>query len=186
MAAHWYVVNVYSGSEKKVAQSLKEQAVLKNMEDRIIDVMVPSEEVFDPRKVGQKKTGENKKNTTERKFFPGYVLVKMEMSDECWHVVRHTPRVSGFLGSRNKPQPISDAEVERIMHQLEEGVEHPQACVMYEPGEQVRVNDGPFASFVGVVEDVDAEKSRLKVSVSIFGRYTPVELEFSQVEKIKQ
>jgi len=112
-------------------------------------------------------------------------LVKMEMSDECWHVVKNTPRVSGFLGSRNKPQPISDAEAERIIKQMEEGVERPQTVVDFEVGEQIRVIDGPFASFVGVVEEVDAEKSRLKVSVSIFGRYTPVELEFSQVEKVK-
>ena len=123
------------------------------------------------------------RRTSERKFFPGYILVKMEMSDETWLVVKSTPRVSGFLGSRNKPQPISDAEVEKIMNQIKEGLEHPQTNIAYETGEQVRVIDGPFASFVGIVEDVDNEKSRLKVSVSIFGRYTPVELEFSQVEK---
>lgn len=177
MAARWYVVNVYSGSEKKVAASLKEQAVLKNLEDRILDVLVPTEEVVEIKK--------GAKVNSERKFFPGYILVKMEMSDECWHVVRNTPRVSGFLGSRNKPQPISDAEAERIIKQMEEGIERPQTVVDFEVGEQIRVIDGPFASFVGTVEDVDSEKSRLKVSVSIFGRYTPVELEFSQVEKIK-
>ena len=177
MAARWYVVNVYSGSEKKVAESLREQAVLKKMEDEILEVMVPTEEVIEIKK--------DKKVTAERKFFPGYILVKMEMSDECWHVVKNTPRVSGFLGGRNKPQPISDAEAERIIKQMEEGVERPQTVVDFEVGEQIRVNDGPFASFVGVVEEVDTEKSRLKVSVSIFGRYTPVELEFSQVEKIK-
>ena len=176
MAARWYVVNVYSGSEKKVAESLREQAVLKKMEDKILEVMVPTEEVVEIRK--------DKKVSAERKFFPGYILVKMEMSDECWHVVKNTPRVSGFLGSRNKPQPISDAEAERIIKQMEEGVERPQTVVDFEIGEQIRVNDGPFASFIGVVEEVDAEKSRLKVSVSIFGRYTPVELEFSQVQKI--
>lgn len=178
MAARWYVVNVYSGSEKKVAESLKEQAVLKKMEDKILDVLVPTEEVVEIRK--------GAKVNAERKFFPGYILVKMEMSDECWHVVKNTPRVSGFLGSRNKPQPISDAEAERIIKQMTEGVERPQTMVDFEVGEQIRVTDGPFASFVGVVEEVDSEKSRLKVSVSIFGRYTPVELEFSQVEKIKQ
>ncbi|MBE6450614.1 MAG: transcription termination/antitermination protein NusG [Alphaproteobacteria bacterium] len=177
MAARWYVVNVYSGSEKKVANSLKEQAVLKKMEDKILDVLVPTEEVVEIKK--------GAKVSAERKFFPGYILVKMEMSDECWHVVKNTPRVSGFLGSRNKPQPISDAEAERIIKQMEEGVERPQTVVDFEVGEQIRVIDGPFASFVGVVEEVDAEKSRLKVSVSIFGRYTPVELEFSQVEKVK-
>ena len=178
MAARWYVVNVYSGSEKKVAESLKEQAVLKKMEDKILDVLVPTEEVVEIRK--------GAKVNAERKFFPGYILVKMEMSDECWHVVKNTPRVSGFLGSRNKPQPISDAEAERIIKQMTEGVERPQTIIDFEVGEQIRVTDGPFASFVGVVEEVDSEKSRLKVSVSIFGRYTPVELEFSQVEKIKQ
>ncbi|MDY4884955.1 MAG: transcription termination/antitermination protein NusG [Alphaproteobacteria bacterium] len=178
MAARWYVVNVYSGSEKKVAESLKEQAVLKKMEDKILDVLVPTEEVVEIRK--------GAKVNAERKFFPGYILVKMEMSDECWHVVKNTPRVSGFLGSRNKPQPISDAEAERIIKQMTEGVERPQTMIDFEVGEQIRVTDGPFASFVGVVEEVDSEKSRLKVSVSIFGRYTPVELEFSQVEKIKQ
>ena len=177
MAARWYVVNVYSGSEKKVAESLKEQAVLKKMEDKILDVLVPTEKVVEIKK--------GTKVNAEHKFFPGYILVKMEMSDECWHVVKNTPRVSGFLGSRNKPQPISDAEAERIIKQMEEGIERPQTVVDFEIGEQIRVTDGPFASFVGVVEEVDSEKSRLKVSVSIFGRYTPVELEFSQVEKVK-
>ena len=177
MAARWYVVNVYSGSEKKVAESLKEQAVLKKMEDKILDVLVPTEKVVEIKK--------GAKVNAEHKSFPGYILVKMEMSDECWHVVKNTPRVSGFLGSRNKPQPISDAEAERIIKQMEEGIERPQTVVDFEIGEQIRVTDGPFASFVGVVEEVDSEKSRLKVSVSIFGRYTPVELEFSQVEKVK-
>lgn len=177
MAARWYVVNVYSGSEKKVAESLREQAVLKNLEDKILEVLVPTEEVVEIKK--------GERVNSERKFFPGYILVKMEMSDECWHVVKNTPRVSGFLGSRNKPQPISEAEANRILKQMEEGVERPQTVVDFEAGEQIRVIDGPFASFVGVVEEVDAEKSRLKVSVSIFGRYTPVELEFTQVEKVK-
>jgi transcription termination/antitermination protein NusG len=149
MAARWYVVNVYSGSEKKVAESLKEQAVLKKMEDKILDVLVPTEEVVEIRK--------GAKVNAERKFFPGYILVKMEMSDECWHVVKNTPRVSGFLGSRNKPQPISDAEAERIIKQMTEGVERPQTMVDFEVGEQIRVTDGPFASFVGVVEEVDLE-----------------------------
>jgi len=176
MSARWYVVNVYSGSEKKVAESLKEQIILKNMQDRILDVFVPTENVVEIRK--------GKKVDAERKFFPGYILVRMEMSDETWLVVKSTPRVSGFLGARNKPQPISDSEVEKIMNQIKEGLEHPQTNIAYEVGEQVRVNDGPFASFVGVVEEVDSEKSRLKVSVSIFGRYTPVDLDFSQVEKI--
>lgn len=181
MSARWYVVNVYSGSEKKVAESLKEQIILKNMQDKILDVFVPTEMVLDPVKTSKK----GKKVEVERKFFPGYILVRMEMSDETWLVVKSTPRVSGFLGSsRNKPQPISDAEVEKIMNQIKEREEHPLNNITYETGEQVRVNDGPFASFVGIVEEVDNEKSRLKVSVSIFGRYTPVELEFSQVEKV--
>ena len=165
MTARWYVVNVYSGSEKKVAESLREQATLKKMDDKILEVFVPTV-------------------NAEHKFFPGYILVKMELTDETWLVVKNTPRVSGFLGSRNKPQPISDAEVQKIMNQVQEGLERPQTNINFETGEQIRVIDGPFASFVGIVEDIDAEKNRLKVSVSIFGRYTPVELEFSQVEKI--
>jgi transcriptional antiterminator NusG len=182
MTARWYVVNVYSGSEKKVAESIREQAVLKKMDDRILEVLVPTEQVVEVRK-GQKVNAEHK-------FFPGYILVKMEMSEDVWHVVKDTPRVSGFLGSRssksgyNKPQPISEREVKRIMEQIEQGIERPTTQVYFETGEQVRVNDGPFASFVGVVEEVDNEKSRLKVSVSIFGRYTPVDLDFTQVEKV--
>jgi len=176
MTARWYVVNVYSGSEKKVAESIREQAVLKKMDDRILEVLVPTEQVVEVRK--------GTKVNAEHKFFPGYILVKMEMSDDTWHVVKDTPRVSGFLGSRNKPQAISEKEVQRIMAQIEEGIERPTAQVYYEVGEQVRVTDGPFASFVGIVEDVDNEKARLKVSVSIFGRYTPVDLDFTQVEKI--
>ena len=176
MSARWYVVNVYSGSEKKVAKSLREQAVLKKMEDKIIEVLVPTENVIEIRK--------GTKVNAEHKFFPGYILVKMELTDESWLVVKNTPRVSGFLGSRNKPQPISEAEVQKIMSQIQEGIERPQTNVNFENGEQIRVIDGPFASFIGVVEEVDTEKSRLKVSVSIFGRYTPVELEFSQVEKL--
>ena len=177
MAARWYVVNVYSGSEKKVAESLREQATLKKMEDKILEVFVPTENVVEIRK--------GTKVNAEHKFFPGYILVKMELTDETWLVVKNTPRVSGFLGSRNKPQPISDAEVQKIMNQVQEGLERPQTNVNFETGEQIRVIDGPFASFVGIVEDIDTEKNRLKVSVSIFGRYTPVELEFSQVEKME-
>lgn len=176
MAARWYVVNVYSGSEKKVAESIREQAILKKMEDSILEVLVPTEQVVEIRK--------GAKVNAEHKFFPGYILVKMEMNDDTWHVVKDTPRVSGFLGSHNKPQAITEKEVQRIMAQIEEGIERPTAQVYFEVGEQIRVTDGPFASFVGVVEEVDTEKSRLKVSVSIFGRYTPVELEFTQVEKI--
>ena len=177
MDARWYVINVYSGSEKKVAESIREQAILKKMEDKILEVLVPTEEVVELKK--------GAKVNSERKFFPGYVLVKMVMSDDVWHIIKSTSRVSGFLGSRNKPQPITEAEVERIMKQLTEGVERPRTAVDFEVGEQIRVIDGPFASFIGFVEDVDTEKMRVKVSVSIFGRSTPVELEFSQVEKIK-
>lgn len=176
MTARWYVVNVYSGSEKKVAELLREQATLKKMDDKILEVFVPTENVVEIRK--------GAKVNAEHKFFPGYILVKMELTDETWLVVKNTPRVSGFLGSRNKPQPITDAEVQKIMNQVQEGLERPQTNVNFETGEQIRVIDGPFASFVGIVEDIDTEKNRLKVSVSIFGRYTPVELEFSQVEKI--
>ena len=176
MAARWYVVNVYSGSEKKVAESIREQAILKKMEDRILEVLVPTEQVVEIRK--------GAKVNAEHKFFPGYILVKMEMSDDTWNVVKDTPRVSGFLGSHNKPQAITEKEVQRIMAQIEEGVERPTTQIYFEVGEQVRVNDGPFASFIGVVEEVDNEKSRLKVSVSIFGRYTPVDLDFTQVEKV--
>lgn len=176
MAVRWYVVNVYSGSEKKVAESLREQATLKKMDDKILEVFVPTENVVEIRK--------GTKVNAEHKFFPGYILVKMELTDETWLVVKNTPRVSGFLGSRNKPQPISDAEVQKIMNQVQEGLERPQTNVNFETGEQIRVIDGPFASFVGIVEDIDTEKNRLKVSVSIFGRYTPVELEFSQVAKM--
>ena len=176
MAVRWYVVNVYSGSEKKVAESLREQATLKKMDDKILEVFVPTENVVEIRK--------GTKVNAEHKFFPGYILVKMELTDETWLVVKNTPRVSGFLGSRNKPQPISDAEVQKIINQVQEGLERPQTNVNFETGEQIRVIDGPFASFVGIVEDIYTEKNRLKVSVSIFGRYTPVELEFSQVEKM--
>ncbi len=176
MDARWYVVNVHSGCEKKVAQSIKEQAVIKKMEDYIFDVLIPTEEVVEVKK--------GAKVSSERKFFPGYILVKMIMTDDAWHLIKNNPNVSGFLGSRNKPYPISEAEVQRIMTQMKEGVERPREVVNFEIGEQVRVCDGPFASFVGLVEEVDVERARVKVSVSIFGRATPVELEYSQVEKI--
>ena len=176
MDARWYVINVYSGSEKKVAESIREQAILKKMEDKIFEVMIPTEEVVEVKK--------GARVSSERKFFPGYILVKMIMTDEAWHLVKDNPNVTNFLGSRNKPYPITEAEAQRIITQMQEGIERPQTVVNFEVGEQIRVCDGPFASFVGLVEEVDAEKSRVKVSVSIFGRSTPVELEFSQVEKI--
>jgi transcriptional antiterminator NusG len=176
MAKRWYVVHVYSGFEKKIAAAIKEQAEQKGLADFIDEVLVPSEEVVEVRR-GQK-------INAERKFFPGYVLVKMELTDDAWHLVKDTPKVTGFLGTKLRPTPISEAEADRIMKQAQEGVDHPRRSVIFEIGEQVRVADGPFTSFNGTVEEIDEEKGRLKVSVSIFGRSTPVELEYGQVEKV--
>jgi transcriptional antiterminator NusG len=176
MTARWYVVHVYSGFENKVAGSIREQAKQAGMDELIQEVMVPTEELVKMRR--------GTKVATERKFFPGYVLVKMDMTDESWHLVKNTPKVTGFLGGRGKPSPISDAEAERLMNQVKEGVEKPKPSITFEIGEQVRVADGPFTSFNGLVEDVDEDRARLKVAVSIFGRSTPVELEYSQVEKL--
>ncbi len=176
MAKRWYVVHVYSGFEKKIAQQIKEQAAQKGLGDKFDEVLVPSEDVTEIRR-GQK-------INSERKFFPGYVLVKMELTDDAWHLVKDTPKVTGFLGTKLRPSPITEAEAERIMKQSAEGVERPRPAVLFEIGEQVRVADGPFTSFNGVVEEVDEEKGRVKVSVSIFGRSTPVELEYAQVEKV--
>ena len=171
----WYVLHVYSGSENKVAESIKEQAVKKGWTDRIGEVLVPTEKVVDVQK--------GKKVETERKFFPGYVLIQMQMDDDTWHLVKQTPKTTGFLGGK-KPVAMTEREAKQVMMQMQEGVEKPRTRVVYEVGEQVRVVDGPFASFTGIVDEVDLEKTRLKVSVTIFGRPTAVELEFSQVEKV--
>jgi len=176
MTARWYVVHVYSGFESKVAQSIREQAQQTGLDELIEEVLVPMEEVVQMRR--------GAKVNAERKFFPGYVLAKMEMTDDAWHLVKDTPKVTGFLGADNKPSPISESEAQRILHQVQEGVERPKPSVTFEIGEQVRVSDGPFTSFNVMVEDVDEERARLKVAVSIFGRATPVELEYGQVEKL--
>lgn len=177
MAAQWYVLHVYSGFENKVAEAIKDKAKKLGLEGQVEEILVPTEEVVEVRR-GQRVNA-------ERKFFPGYVLAKLDMDDQVWHLIKATPKVSGFLGAGgNKPVPISEAEAQRILQQVQEGVERPRPSITYDIGEEVKVTDGPFASFNGVVEEVDEEKGKLKVSVSIFGRATPVELEYSQVEKI--
>lgn len=175
MANRWYVLHAYSGFEKKVAESIKEQARAKGLDHLISDVLVPVEEVVEMRR--------GARINAERKFFPGYVLINMELTDESWHLVQDTPKVTGFLGGGGKPQPITQREADQILRQVQEGVERPKPTITFEIGEQVRVCDGPFDSFNGYVEEVDEDRSKLKVSVSIFGRATPVELEYAQVEK---
>ena len=176
MAKHWYVVHAFSGHEAKVTRALQERIERAGMQDLFDEILVPTEEVVEMRG-GQERR-------SERKFFPGYVLVHMELTDETWHLVKDVPQVMGFIGgTADHPAPITDREAEAILQRVQEGVDKPQPKVLFEPGEVVRVIDGPFNDFTGVVEEVDYEKSRLKVSVSIFGRSTPVELEFIQVEK---
>ena len=175
MEQRWYIVHTYSGFEKKVAQAIEEQAE-RSMPDLFDKILVPTEEVVEMRR-GQKVS-------SERKFFPGYVLIKMVMTNESWHLVKNTSKVTGFLGAAGEPTPISQAEADRILQQVQEGVERPKPSVLFSVGEMVRVADGPFSSFNGMVEEIDEDKARVKVSVSIFGRATPVELEYTQVEKL--
>lgn len=176
MAKRWYVVHVFSSSENKVAVAIREQAALQGLEEQIEDILIPTEEVTEIRRGARVET--------ERKFFPGYILVKMELNDRTWHLVQTQNRVTGFLGSNGVPVPITEAEAKRLVQQMEDGVDRPRGNIVFEIGEQVKVSDGPFASFNGFVEEVDEDKARLKVAVSIFGRSTPVDLEYTQVEKI--
>ncbi|MCC2095656.1 MAG: transcription termination/antitermination protein NusG [Hyphomicrobiales bacterium] len=176
MSKRWYIVHAYSNFEKKVAESIKDRAKLLNLEDKFDEVLVPTEHVVEVRR--------GRKVNSERKFFPGYVLVKCDLTDEVYHLIKNTEKVTGFLGSGTKPMPISDAEADRIKGQVAEGVERPKSSISFEVGERVRVNEGPFASFEGLIEEVDDGRSRIKVAVSIFGRATPVELEYGQVDKL--
>lgn len=176
MAHRWYIVHAYSNFEKKVADSIEEQARQKGLDHLFEAIMVPTEKVVEVRR--------GRKVDSERKFFPGYVLVKMEMTDEAFHLIKNTPKVTGFLGADNKPKPITEKEADRILNQVQEGVDRPKPSVMFDIGESIRVSEGPFASFNGIVQEVDEERARLKVEVSIFGRATPVDLEYGQVEKI--
>ena len=175
MAMRWYVLHVYSGFENKVAEAINEKARKLKLTERVGEIMVPTEEVVEVKR--------GKRVPSERKFFPGYVLAKLDMSDQVWHMIKDTPKVTGFLGANNKPAPITQREADALIKQIQEGVESPRPSVIFDIAEEVKVIDGPFASFNGIVEEVDEEKAKLKVPVSIFGRATPVELEYSQVEK---
>ena len=174
---HWYILQVYSGNEKKIEKELLAQVAKKGLGNNIKKILIPSEEVIEMKK--------GKKVSSERKFFPGYMLIQMEMDDEIWHITRGLPKVYGFLGGKKgEPIPVSQNEIDSILNQMKDGLEKPKPSVSFEIGEQVRVSEGPFASFSGFVEEVDEEKTRLKVAVSIFGRPTPVELQYGQVEKL--
>ena len=175
-AKRWYIVHAYSNFEKKVAESIREKAEQTGLSDLFEEILVPTEKVVEVRR--------GRKVDAERKFFPGYVLVKMDLTDQAYHLIRNTPKVTGFLGADNKPSPISEREALRIIQQVQEGIERPKPSVSFEVGEQVRVSDGPFASFSGIVQDVDEARARLKIDVSIFGRATTVDLEYGQVEKV--
>lgn len=177
MNKRWYIVHAHSNFEKKVAASIREQATQRGLDEKFDEILVPTENVTEVRK--------GRKVNAERKFFPGYVLVKCDLSDDIYHLIKNTPKVTGFLGADKKPVPISDAEADRIKGQVQEGVERPKTSISFEVGENVRVADGPFASFNGTIEEVDEGRSRVKVAVSIFGRATPVELEYGQVEKLR-
>tara|TARA_B100000700_G_C14646099_1_gene669723 strand:- start:60 stop:647 length:588 start_codon:yes stop_codon:yes gene_type:complete len=172
----WYVIHAYSGFEQKVAESIKEQAIKVGLSNLIEEISVPTQEIVEVRR--------GTKINTKKKFFPGYILIKMVLNDDTWHLVKNTPKVSTLLGSKGKPIPISNSEAMKIGEQVLQGVEKPQPSVVFEVGEQIKVIDGPFASFGGMIEQIDEERSRIKVAVSIFGRPTPVELEYSQVEKV--
>ena len=173
---NWYIVQAYSGFEKKVAELIKDELKKHKLSDNLEEILVPTHQVTEVKK--------GKRTKKEKKFFPGYILIKMEMTDETWHLIKAQPKVTGFLGGKGKPVAISETEANRLIDQISEGIERPRSSVIYEIGEEVRVSEGPFQSFNGLVEEIDEDKSRLKVAVSIFGRSTPVDLEYSQVEKI--
>jgi transcriptional antiterminator NusG len=176
MAKRWYIIHAYSNFENKVVDSIREQAKHRHLDHLFEEIIVPTEKLVEVR--------DGQKHATERKFFPGYVLAKVELTDEAYHLIKNTPKVTGFFGSHKKPIPISDVEAAYGLHQIQEGIERPKSLISFEVGEQVRVSDGPFSSFNATIEEIDDARSRLKVAVSIFGRSTPIELEFSQVQKI--